>query len=400
MKSFPVVVVFDLEQEVAEIEKAETAEGKLNKQYVEDKLMNSVLAGDKQTIEQAELIQEATNRSIGSFTPDLLMAQMVNNFSMARQLYGDKMIKLLTGYDPNYIERNMKIPEFKKELKNAVNSFIARMKDNKIVDEEGTITEKGAELGALVLVKELDQFIAKEKMGEKTSKRVSHYGEKTGFRNYKKGDRFIDLSVKRSVHRAIKRGRQKLSPEDLIIAEREGKGKISLILALDASASMKGNKIETCKRAGVALAHKAINEQDEVGLVVFGSEIKNAISPTKDLNTLISSISSVKTSRQTDVAAMIFKSIELFPLSSHTKHLIILTDALPTVGKDPEIETLQATSAAHSAGITVSIIGVQLDKAGVKLAEQIAQIGEGRFILVKNLGQLGQFILEDYYAEK
>ena len=394
------VVTFDIGDEVSEIEKAETAEGKLHKQYVEDKLMNSVLSGDKQSVDQAELIQEATNRSIGSFTPDLMMAQMVNNFSMARQLMGDKMIKLLSGYDPNYIEKNLKIPEFKKEIKQAVHSFIERMKDNNIVDDEGTITAKGAELGALILVKELDEFIARDKMGEKTSKRVSHYGERAGFRNYRKGDRYKDLSVKRSVHRAIRRGRQVLSPDDLVIAEREGKGKISLVLALDASASMKGNKIETCKRAGVALAHKAIGEQDDVGLVVFGSEIKNAISPTRDLHTLISAISGVKTSRQTDVAAMIFKSIELFPTSAHTKHLIILTDALPTVGKDPELETLQAASAAHSAGITVSIIGVQLDKAGVKLADQVAQIGEGRFILVRNLDHLGRFVLEDYYAEK
>ena len=86
--------------------------------------MNSVLQGDKQTVDQAQMIQEATNRQIGSFTPDLLFAQMVNNFSMARQLMGDKMIKLLSGYDPNYIDKNLKIPEFKKELKNAVSEAV------------------------------------------------------------------------------------------------------------------------------------------------------------------------------------------------------------------------------------------------------------------------------------
>jgi len=395
-----VVVVFDIDEEVSEIEKAETAEGKLSKQYVEDKLMNSVLQGDKQTVDQAQMIQEATNRQIGSFTPDLLFAQMVNNFSMARQLMGDKMIKLLSGFDPNYIDKNLKIPEFRKELKNAVSEAVERMKENDVVDEEGTVTAKGAELGALVLVKELDQFITKENIGEKTSKRVAHYGEKAGFRNYRPGDRYKDLSVKRSVHRAIKRGHTKLLPGDLVIAEREGKGKITLVLAIDASASMKGSKIETCKKAGVALAHKALAEQDDVGLVVFGSEIKNAIAPTKELSALLEAIASVRTSRQTDFAAMIYKSIELFPSSAQTKHLIVLTDALPTVGKEPEQETLQAASAARGAGITVSIIGVQLDKQGLKIAEHIAMIGEGRFIFVRNLDQVGHFVLEDYYATK
>lgn len=394
------VVVFDIEQEVSEIEKAETADGKLHKQYVEDKLMNSVLQGDKQTVDQAQMIQEATNRQIGSFTPDLLFAQMVNNFSMARQLMGDKMIKLLSGYDPNYIDKNLKIPEFKKELKNAVSEAVERMKENEVVDEEGTITPKGAELGALVLVKELDQFITKENTGEKTSKRISHYGEKAGFRNYRSGDRYKDLSVKRSVHRAIKRSHRQLHPHDLVIAEREGKGKITLIIGIDASASMKGSKIETCKKAGIALAHKALTEQDDVGLVVFGSEIKNIIPPTRELSTLVNAIASVRTSRQTDFSAMIYKSIELFPTSAQTKHLIVLTDAVPTVGKEPEIETLQAASAARGAGITISIIGVQLDKQGLKLAEQVAMIGEGRFIFVRNLDQVGHFVLEDYYASK
>lgn len=394
------VVVFDIDQEVSDIEKAETADGKLHKQYAEDKLMNSVLQGDKQTVDQAQMVQEATNRQVGAFTPDLLFAQMVNNFSMARQLMGDKMIKLLSGYDPNYIEKNLKIPEFRKELKNAVGEAVERMKENEVVDEEGTITAKGTELGALVLVKELDQFITKESIGEKSSKRVAHYGEKAGFRNYRAGDRYKDLSIKRSVHRAIRRGRTQLLPHDLVISEREGKGKITLVLALDASSSMKGSKIETCKRASVALAHKALNEQDDVGLVVFGSEIKNAIPPTRDLPTLLNAIASVRTSRQTDFAAMIYKSIELFPPSAQTKHLIILTDALPTVGKEPETETLQAASAARGAGITVSIIGVQLDKAGLKLAEQVAMIGEGRFIFVRNLDQVGHFVLEDYYASK
>ena len=55
------VVVFDIEQEVSEIEKAETADGKLHKQYVEDKLMNSVLQGDKQTVDQAKMIQPTSN---------------------------------------------------------------------------------------------------------------------------------------------------------------------------------------------------------------------------------------------------------------------------------------------------------------------------------------------------
>ncbi|MBW2969945.1 VWA domain-containing protein [Candidatus Woesearchaeota archaeon] len=390
------VVVFDIE--VKDISKGEEAQGKLHKQYVEDKLMNSVLESDKKTIEHAELIHEATNRSIGAFTPDMLYSQLVKNYSITKQLFGEKLIKLLTGYDPNYIEKNLKIPEFRKELQKAIYQNIEKLKEDEILDNEGMITEKGTELGSMILVKELDNYLTKDKIGEKINKKTKHYGEKTDTRKHKKGDRYKDLNMKRSVHMAIKRQHKKLMGEDLMTSQREGKGKVSIIYALDASASMKGKKLDTAKKAGITLAYKAIQDKDEVGVVVFGSEIKYAIPPTRNFPEILKAVSHIKASRQTDFAAMIAKSVELFPTTGETKHLIILTDALPTVGKEPEKETLQAVSTAKSAGITISLIGVQLDKAGIQLAKQITKIGEGRFSQVKNLEQVGQIVLEDYYA--
>ena len=56
--SLPVVVVFDIEQEVKDISKGEEAEGKLHKQYEEDKLMSSVLEADKKTIDHVRKILE------------------------------------------------------------------------------------------------------------------------------------------------------------------------------------------------------------------------------------------------------------------------------------------------------------------------------------------------------
>ncbi|MEM3153991.1 MAG: VWA domain-containing protein [Candidatus Woesearchaeota archaeon] len=391
-------MAFDLEQEVKDISQGEAAEGKLHKQYTEDKLMNSALAGDKKTVEHAEMIQEATNRGIGAFTPDLLFASMTKNFSIAKQLYGQKLLRLLTGYDPNYIEKNLKIPEFRKELQKALYENIGKLKDENLLDTEGIITGKGNELAALVLVKELDKFITKDRMGEKINKQAKHYGEKAGSRNYRKGDRYKDINVKKSVHMAIRRQHRSLHTHDLITSEREGRGRVSLIFALDASASMKGKKLETSKKAGIALAYNAIQDKDDVGLVVFGSEIKQSLPPTRDFSALLQAISRIKASRQTDFAAMISKSIELFPPSGETKHLIILTDALPTVGKEPELETLKAVSAARSAGITISLVGIQLDNAGIDLAKQITKIGEGRFSQAKDLDAVGNIVLEDYYA--
>ncbi len=84
----------------------------------------------------------------------------------------------------------------------------------------------------------------------------------------------------------------------------------------------------------------------------------------------------------------------------HTKHLIIITDAIPTAGKDPLRITLEAASTARDSGITTSIIGIGLEKEGELLASQIVQLGGGRLYKVNALEELDTIVLEDYESLK
>jgi Mg-chelatase subunit ChlD len=247
-------------------------------------------------------------------------------------------------------------------------------------------------------VEELDHIIPKGLLGQQQSKQRAFYGEPGVSHQFRKGDRYKDIAIRKSIRKAVIRGHSEIIPEDLQGRERIAKGSINVIYALDASASMKGKKLETCKKAGVALAYKAISEKDRVGLVVFGTEVKDFVAPTDDFGFLLQKITRIMASRQTDFALMIRKAIELFPPGLQTKHLIILTDALPTVGKEPEKITLEAVSAARANGITISIIGVQLDKKGIALAEQMARLGNGRFTIAQDLEELDRLVLQDYYT--
>ena len=101
---------------------------------------------------------------------------------------------------------------------------------------------------------------------------------------------------------------------------------------------------------------------------------------------------------ETNMTATIKKAVELFSVKNATKHLILLTDALPTVGKNPEEEVLEAASLAKSNNLTISIIGIGLDSKGKELAGKIAEIGEGRVYVVKDLEKLDKIILEEYYS--
>jgi Mg-chelatase subunit ChlD len=399
-KSSVKAMAFDSEDtEVKEISKAEEAEGKLASQFDEDKLMKSVLSNDKQTIDDGKLIAESINQGISAFTPDLAFENITKNFTIAKQLYGEKLIRLLAGYNPNYIAKNLGIPEFQKELKTSIAKNIEELKDRKILDKGGRITEKGIELASLILyTEELDHILPKGVLGSKIHKKASHYGDKEDYRDYKKGDRYKDFAVRRSVRKAIRRGHTSIEVNDLQTYVRQSKGSIYVVYGLDASGSMKGKKIEMAKKAGIALAYKAISEKDKVGMVVFGSEVKDFVAPTRDFPFLLREITKVRASRQTEFTQMIKKAIEIFPREKATKHLILLTDALPTVGDKPEEETLKAVSAARSNGITVSIVGINLDRQGKQMAEKIAQMGEGRVYVVKNIENVDKIILEDYYS--
>jgi len=392
------VIYFDSQQQIHEKDEIEELTGKLSSQE-ERKLMHSVLENDKETIEKGKLIRDSINQGLDAFTPDLIYQQLVKNYSMAKHIFGPSLLKLATGYNPDYIEKNINIPEFQKELRFRIQKNIEKLKEEGLLDRDSEISEKGIELASLVMYfEELDKITPKGILGGKIHKKASIYGGKEDIRTYKKSDRYKDIAIKKSVKLAIRRGHKKLHEKDLKVFERQSKGQSYIVYALDASGSMKGSKIDACKRAGIALAYKAIDEKDKVGLIVFGSEIKTIVEPTQDFSYLLKNITSAKASRETDLAVSLRKSIELFPNDNITKHLILITDALPTIGKEPEQETLQEVSIARNKGITISLIGINLNEKGKKLAKKITELGEGKLYIVKNIENIDKIVLEDYYG--
>ena len=180
--------------------------------------------------------------------------------------------------------------------------------------------------------------------------------------------------------------------------KRKSKGQVYIVYAIDASGSMKGEKIKQCKKAGIALSYKAIEEKDKVGLIVFGKEVKEKIEPTQDFPLLIKTVANIRASNETDIASTISDAIELFPNKNVTKHLILLSDALPTKGKKPEQSTLEAVSKARASNITISFIGIKLDEKGEKLAKKIEEFGGGRLYKVTDIEDIDKLVLEDYFS--
>ncbi|MBS3127975.1 VWA domain-containing protein [Candidatus Woesearchaeota archaeon] len=389
----------NLTQIPEEVEEIEQLQGNLNSQFEEDKLMKSVLENDKKTLDEGKIINEAFNNNLQSFSPDLAFQHLVQNYRLAEQIMGERLISLLSGYDASYVKKNINIPEFQRSLQGNIKSAIEKLKDDGLIDDLGVVTEKGVSLASLVLyMQELEELIPHGYFGEKLHKKKTHYGEKDDVRLFHQGDRYKDLAVKKSVHLALRRGHHHVQSSDLKTFERKSKGQVSIIYALDASGSMKGRKIEMCKKAGIGLAYKAIDKKDKVGLLVFGSEITEEAAPTLNFPLLLKKITTIRATRETNFALMIEKAILLFSHQQGTKHLVILTDAQPTVGEDPRKKSLEAVAQARVHGITISLIGISLDKDAAHFAKDLTAIGEGKLYLVRDLAEIGGIVLEDYYS--
>ena len=379
-------------------EEIEQLSGKLNSDFDEKRLMHSVLEADKNEIDDGKLVRDAINQGITSFTPDLFFENLVQNFNLAKNIFGDSILRKVTGYNSEYLERNIKIPEFKKELKKNIYENLENEKRKGILDDNYMISEKGIEFASLInYFEELDNLTPKAGFGEKVHKKNYIYGDKGDVKNFKK-ERYKDIAIRSSIKKAIRRGHENLGVDDLKSFERQSKGTAYIIYGLDASGSMRGSKIEMAKKAGIALAYKAMQAKDKIGLIVFGSEIKEFLEPTSNFPLLLKEITKARASKETNIAMTIKKAVELFPNKEVTKHLILLTDVMPTSGDNPEKETMDAVSEAANSSITISIVGIDLERDGRKLGQKITELGKGRFYLAKDLKEIDKIMLQDYYA--
>lgn len=343
------------------------------------------------------MLLDTFNRGIGALTPDLVFKNLVKDYKLAERLMGERFIRLVSGYAPDYVRNNIHIPEFKRELQKRIENSVEKLRKEGLISKEGIILDEGAELAALSLyMEELSDLVPKGMTGTHINRRISRYGERDELKLFR-GERYRDLSMRGSLRVALRRGHRKFQFDDLRASTRESRGQCYVVYALDASGSMRGDKIAMCKKAGVALCYHALEQQDKAGLLVFGSEVKESIEPGSDFMRLLRAITGIRAMNETNIEDTVRQAITMFPRQEVTKHLMLITDALPTKGEAPEKTTLEAVSLARSHGVTISVIGISLDSKGKTLAKKIAELGGGRLYVARTLKGLDLLVLEDYY---
>ncbi|MFT4311586.1 MAG: vWA domain-containing protein [Candidatus Woesearchaeota archaeon] len=360
--------------------------------------MHTVLDIDDASIDKASVLADAINNNVTSFTPDFSFEQMVKDYKTAKNLYGETMIRELTGFDPSYVGKNMNIPEFRREIKKNISQNIEKLKKDGLLNDDGSISDEGFELSALSLIDlDFDKETGEGVQGRVFSKKRSVFGDRSDSRNYLRSDNYKDINFKKTVRRAIRRNKSSIDESDFVSDLRSDKGKLNVLYCIDSSGSMKGEKIKAAKKAGITLAFKALKNNDKAGLVVFNSKIEGVLPLTDDFVSILRNISRIRTTGETDIAVCIDQALKLFD-SKKNNHLILITDGVHTHGTEEEV--LEKIGIAANQGISLTLIGINIDKNGEKLAKDIINIIDGRFYKAQSLEGIDDIVLEDYYSFK
>lgn len=390
------------EKLIDRMQEGEQLDGNLKTDLEEERLAHTIVDVNTDNIDEGTIVEEAFNNNTGSFMPDMMFKDLVKNFKNAEKLYGETLIRELSGYDPRFIDKNVKIPEFQRELQKRLEEKAEDLKNKGLLKKNGTFTKEALNTAALFLIKEEYETSLqgpKKIFGTHRNKKFDIEGDKTEVvRNFRKGDPYKNISARHSVNKAIRRQHKQLMIDDLMVHEKESFQEINIVYALDTSGSMKGNKIKLAKRAGVSLANKAINDGNKVGLVLFGSTIEKQVNLTKDFYTFVKPLVTTMASNETDLSLAIKTSLHLLEEAKGLRHIIILTDGLHTNSKIPFSKVFEQVMIAREKDITISMVGINLDTEGLELARKIVDISQGRLFAVKDLKDVGSVIIGDYDA--
>jgi Mg-chelatase subunit ChlD len=182
-----------------------------------------------------------------------------------------------------------------------------------------------------------------------------------------------------------------LLPVEMELDSRKVLPSGAVVLIIDRSGSMHGDKLEMAKTAAMASVD-ALTDRDLVGVIAFDGEpyVVVDLQRAQDRKKIMSSIAGIGLGGGTAMYPPMVRAFEMLrDAKAALKHCIVLTDGQSQPG---DFEGITVAMAAQK--ITVSTVGIGEGIDGA-LLQTIAALGRGRFYEVPTPTQLPQIFLKE-----